>query len=161
MEEDDEETRNNEYIEIETDYDLDDVDNSEDDLDQRTDITIAIQNENLRFKWYKFSDRFIPEEYRFQYVHANAESRNKNKVWEWFEKCEKMGLIPEEFQLIPEEIEPEDNGYPENKKSFHRRRKEEWKKRKASKNKFKVKEEKNKKRKKSMYLTKLKQDHHH
>merc|ERR1712074_196535 len=113
-----------------------------DELEQIMDTTIAVQNESLRIKWYKFSARFIPEEYRFQYVHADAESRNRKKVFEWFEKYEKMGLIPEEFQLIPEEIEPEDNGYPENKKSFHRRRKEEWKKRKASKNKFKIKEEK-------------------
>ena len=60
-----------------------------------------------------------------------------------------MGLVPEEFQLIPEEIEPENNKYKENKRSFHKRRKEEWKKRKASKNKFKVKEEKEEKEQKN------------
>merc|ERR1712173_269226 len=131
VEEDEEITINNEYTKMDTDYEMDDVDNIEDDLDQIIDTTIASQNESLRIKWYKFSDRFIPEEYRFQYVHADAKSRNKKKVFEWFEKCEEIGLIPEEFQLIPEEIEPEDNDYPENKKSFHRTRKEEWKKRKA------------------------------
>ena len=51
----------------------------------------------------------------------------EKKVFEWFEKCNKMGLVPDEFQLIPEEGEPEKRNNPENKKSFHRRRKEEWK----------------------------------
>ena len=155
-EEDDEITINNEYIEMETDYEIDEVEKIEDELEQIMDTTIAVQNESLRIKWYKFSAKFIPEEYRFQYVHADAESRNRKKVFEWFEKCEKMGLIPEEFQLIPEEIEPREKCYPENKKSFHRRRKEEWKKRKASKNKFKVKEEKKQKEKKEHVFNKAK-----
>merc|ERR1712030_239619 len=114
---DDEITINNECIEMETDYEIDDVDNIEEDLDQKTDTTIAIQNEILRIEWYKFSARFIPERYRLHFVHANAESRNKKRIVEWFEECEKMGLIPEEFQLIPDEIELEENYHPENKKS--------------------------------------------
>ena len=115
-----EEENDEEDIEMETDNEIDDVVDVEDEMDIIPDKTIAAHNENLRFEWYKFSARFIPEEYRFQYVHADAESRNRKKVFEWFEKCEKMGLVPEEFQLIPEEIEPEKNNYPENKKSFHR-----------------------------------------
>ena len=128
IEEEDDEI-NNDCIEIETDYEIDNVDNVEDELDQIIDTTIAIQNENLRFKWYKFSARFVTEEYKFQYVQANAESRNTRKVFDWFDKCEKMGLIPDEFQLIPEEDETEKRNNSEKKKSFHRQRKEEWRKR--------------------------------
>ena len=153
IEEEDDEI-NNEDTEMEVDYEIENADNMEDDMVLIMDTTIAVQNENLIFDWYKFSARFIPEEYRFQYIHADAESRNRKKVFEWFEKCEKMGLVPEEFQLIPEEIEPEKNNYPENKKSFHKQRKEEWKKRKASKNKFKVKEEKEQKNKKEHVFSK-------
>ena len=132
-EDDDEVTKDNECIKMETDYEMNDVDDIEEELTQKANTTAATQNENLRIEWYKFSARFIPEKYKLQYVHANAESRNKKRIFEWFEECEKMGLIPEEFQLIPEEIELEENYHPENKKSFHRRRKEEWKKKKGFK----------------------------
>merc|ERR1712030_149672 len=94
---------------------------------------------------YKFSARFITEEYKFQYVHANAESRNKRRVFDWFDKCDKMGLIPDEFQLIPEEGETKKQNNPEKKKSFHKQRKEEWRKRRTSKNVFIIKEEKKEK----------------
>merc|ERR1711984_53386 len=120
-------------MEMETDYEIDDVDNIDEDLEHLIDTTMAIQNESLRIKWYKFSARFIPEEYRFQYVHADAESRNRKKVFEWFEKCEKMGLIREEFQLIPEEIEPEDNCYPEKKKKKKKKLQKKKKKKKKKK----------------------------
>ena len=59
-EEDDEITKNNECIEMETEYEIDDVDDVDEVLDQETDTTIAIQNEILRINWYKFSARFMP-----------------------------------------------------------------------------------------------------
>ena len=110
--------------------------------ENRTIVTAAQQNKSLRIEWYKFSTEFIPEKYRLQYVHANAEIRNEKKIFEWYNECEKIGLIPEEFQLIPEDPEQENKGQPKQKKSFHKRRKEEWRKRKATKTKFEVKENK-------------------
>ena len=64
---------------METDDEIDDIIEFEDEIETIPDKTIADHNENIRFKWYKFSARFIPEEYRFQYVHADAESRNRKK----------------------------------------------------------------------------------
>ena len=78
-EDDDEVTKDNECIKMETNYEMNDVDDIEEELNQKTNTTAAIQNENLRIEWYKFSARFIPEKYKLQYVHANAESRNKKR----------------------------------------------------------------------------------
>ena len=97
---------------METENEIDNTIDIEDEMEIIPDKTIAAHNENLKFEWYKFSARFVTEEYKFQYVHANAESRNKRKVLDWFDKCEKMGLIPDEFQLIPEEGEPEKRNNP-------------------------------------------------
>merc|ERR1712030_183204 len=125
-----------EDIEMETENEIEDTIDSQDEMEIIPRKTITTQNENLRFEWYKFSARFVTEEYKFKYVHPNAEVTNREKVFEWYEKCDNMGLVPDEFKLIPEEDEPEKQTNPGNRKSFHRQRKEEWKKRRASKNVF-------------------------
>merc|ERR1712030_224938 len=107
--------------------------------------TISTRNEDLRFEWYKFSARFVTEEFKLKYVHPDAEATNRRKVFDWYEKCNDMGLVPEEFQITVEENEPEEQNNQRNKKSFHKQRKEEWKKRNASKNVFKISEEKEEK----------------
>ena len=65
---------------METENEIDNTIDIEDEMEIIPDKTIAAHNENLRFKWYKFSARFVTEEYKFQYVHANAESKNRRKV---------------------------------------------------------------------------------
>merc|ERR1712105_156107 len=101
--------------------------------------TITTQNENLRF----------------EYVHPNAEVTNREKVFEWYEKCDNMGLVPDEFKLIPVEDEAEKQTNPGNRKSFHRQRKEEWKKRTASKNVFiEIEDKKEKENKKENIFSK-------
>ena len=59
---------------------------------------------------------------------------------EWYRQCKKIGLLPDEFKSIPEETEEKVETHPEKRKSFHKRRKEEWKNKKASKTKFTVKD---------------------
>merc|ERR1712105_468687 len=140
VEEDDDED-----IEMETENEIEDTIDSQDEMEIIPRKTLTTQNENLRFEWYKFSARFVTEEYKFKYVQPNAEVTNREKVFEWYEKCDNMGLVPDEFKLIPIEDEPEEPNNPSNRKSFHRQRKEEWKKRKASKNVFIVIEDKKEK----------------
>merc|ERR1712030_45801 len=94
VEEDDEED-----IEMETENEIEDTIDSQDEMEIIPRKTITTQNENLRFEWYKFSARFVTEEYKFKYVHPNAEVTNREKVFEWYEKCDNMGLVPDEFKL--------------------------------------------------------------
>merc|ERR1712030_54723 len=166
------------YIKTETSEDEDDTEDlekeiepdlaSEDELDIEIDVdneivqdtvptkTISTKNEELQLEWYKFSARFVTEEFKLKYVHPDAEATNKKKVFDWYEKCCDMGLVPEEFKLAVEENEPEEENSQSNKKSFHKQRKEEWKKRNASKNVFKISEDKeNKKNKKEHVFSKI------
>merc|ERR1712030_98491 len=147
VEEDDDED-----IEMETEYGIEDTIDSQDEMGIIPRKTLTTQNENLRFEWYKFSARFVTEEYKFKYVQPNAEVTNREKVFEWYEKCDNMGLVPDEFKLIPVEDEPEEPNNPSNRKSFHRQRKEEWKKRRASKNVFIEIEEKEEKENKKEHV---------
>merc|ERR1712105_25625 len=64
---------------------------------------VETQDENLRFNWYKKSIHAIPDKYKLQYVQANQNRRNQETIFEWYKECEKIGLIPDEFQLIPED----------------------------------------------------------
>merc|ERR1712030_71989 len=82
----------------------------------------------------------------------NAEATNRRKVFDWYEKCNNMGLVPEEFQITIEEDEPEKQNNQGNRQSFHKQRKEEWKNRNASKNVFKVSEEKEEKENKKEHI---------
>ena len=72
-------------------------------------VTAAQQNKSIRLEWYKVSTEFVPEKYRLQYVYTNADARNEKKIFEWNEECKTIGIIPDEFQLIPEDIEQEKN----------------------------------------------------
>merc|ERR1712030_169491 len=118
------------YIKTETIEDEDDTEEleneiepdlaSEDELDIEIDVdneivqntiptkTISTKNEELRLEWYKFSARFVTEEFKLKYVHPDAEATNKKKVFDWYKKCCDMGLVPEEFKLAVEETEPEE-----------------------------------------------------
>merc|ERR1712237_50003 len=69
--------------------------------------TISMREANIRFEWYKFSERFVTEEYKVKYVHPDAEETNKKKVFEWYDKCCDIGLVPDEFK-IDEEEEPKE-----------------------------------------------------
>merc|ERR1712105_576295 len=86
-----EEEDDDEDIEMETENEVENAINSEDELEIIPVKTITTQNENLRFEWYKFSARFVTEECKFKYVHPNAEAANREKVFEWYEKCDNMG----------------------------------------------------------------------
>merc|ERR1712030_93310 len=142
------ESENENELEIEIEADVD----NEIILDIIPMKTISTRNEDLQFEWYKFSARFVTEEFKLKYVHPNAEATNRRKGFYWYEKCNDMGLVPDEFQLTVEENEPEEQTNQGNKKSFHKQRKEEWKKRNASKNVFKVSEEKEEKENKKEHV---------
>merc|ERR1712105_174015 len=107
------------YIKTETTEDLENEIEpdlaSEDELDIEIDVdneivqeTISTKNEELQLEWYKFSARFVTEEFKLKYVHPDAEATNKKKVFDWYKKCNDMGLVPEEFQITVEENEPEE-----------------------------------------------------
>merc|ERR1712030_79801 len=110
--------------------------------------SFSMREANIRFEWYKFSEMFVTEEYKVKYVHPDAEETNKKKVFEWYDKCCDIGLVPDEFKINDEKEEPKEAFNRTSKKSFHKQRKEEWKKRKSSKNVFKVSKKKKKKKKK-------------
>ena len=103
-------------------------------------------NQDLRIRWYRYSIDFIPDKFKLQYVQANANRRNQETIFEWYKECVKIDLIPDEFQLIPEdtEIEKATVDQPGKKKSFHKRRKEENQQRKLHLlSKIRVKRKKN------------------
>ena len=87
-------------------------------------ITAAQMNKSIRLKWYKVSTKFMPEKYRLQYVHTDADARNEKRIFEWYEECKAIGIIPEEFQLIPEDTEQE-----------NKKQQKQWKSRKTKENK--------------------------
>merc|ERR1711874_932079 len=91
--------------------------------DEITAQTISTEGAQMRFEWYKFSARFVTEEFKVQYVHPDAEATNRKKIFDWYDACCDMGLVPDEFKIDDEEEESEEE-------SFHKQRKEEWKKRK-------------------------------
>ena len=81
-------------------------------------------------------------------MHANAHSRNEKRILDWYNDCVKMGLLPEEFMIKSEDQEIQ----IEKKQSFHKKRKEEWRKRQTSKNKFKVEDTEKKEDKKPHFF---------
>merc|ERR1712030_49706 len=132
-------------------------------VEDEKDIEINIEEEfrtksfsmgeaNIRLEWYKFSERFVTEEYKVKYVHPDAEETNKKKVFDWYDKCCDIGLVPDEFKINDEEEEPKEEINKNSKKSFHKQRKEEWKKRKSSKNVFEVSEDKKEKENKKEHV---------
>merc|ERR1712030_259151 len=70
--------------------------------------TISTKNEDLQLEWYKFSARFVTEEFKLKYVHPDAEAINKKKISDWYKKCCEMGLVPEEFKLTVDKNETEE-----------------------------------------------------
>merc|ERR1712030_230970 len=122
-------------VEEETDIEI----NAEDEITART---MSVKSASIRFEWYKFSARFVTEEFKVQYVHPDAEEKNKKKVFDWYDKCCDMGLVPDEFKINDEEEKSEEENNQSSKKSFHKQRKEEWKKRNTSRNVFEVSEDK-------------------
>ena len=101
---------------------------SEDEIqleDKMIHINAKQHNQDLRFKWYRRSIHAIPDKFKLQYVQANANKRNQETIFEWYKECEKIGLIPEEFKLVPEDTEIKETvkDQPRKKKSFHKRRK--------------------------------------
>merc|ERR1712074_64687 len=92
-------------LKTEADPDLNIEDETDIEIDVENEITtktISVKSENLHFEWYKFSARFITEEFKLQYVHPDAEATNKKKVFDWYEKCCDMGLVPDEFNINAE-----------------------------------------------------------
>merc|ERR1712030_94073 len=133
------------------------------DMEEEMDIETDAENEisthpispegvEMRFKWYEFSDMFVTEEYKVQYIQPNAEAANRKKIFAWYDACCRIDLVPDEFKVdeekeseelneVAEENESEEENKQSRKKSFHKQRKEEWRKRKSSKNVFKISEE--------------------
>merc|ERR1712105_269163 len=70
--------------------------------------SFSMKEANIRFEWYKFSERFVTEEYKVKYVHPDAEETNKKKVFDWYDKCCDIGLVPDEFKINDEEEEPKE-----------------------------------------------------
>merc|ERR1712074_302752 len=130
-----EKTESNPDLNIEEEMDIET--NTEDEITAKT---ISMKSARIRFEWYKFSARFVTEEFKVQYVHPDAEATNKKKIFDWYDKCCDMGLVPDEFKINDEEEESEEENNQSSKKSFHKRRKEEWKKRNNSRNVFEVSE---------------------
>ena len=141
-----------EDIEIKDEIIETEVERPNQDAERKNVVSAVQQNKSLRLEWYKVSTDFIPEKYKLQYVHANADARNEKRIFEWYEECKTIGIIPEELQLIPEDTEQENKKQQEQKKSFHKTRKEEWRKRKAAKTKFKVKESEKQENKKDYFF---------
>ena len=86
-----------EIEEIETEDETEDEDESIEDYEQMINIEPKFASKNdkdLRFEWYKFSARFIPDKYKLQYVHKNAHSQNERKILNWYNDCIKVGLLP-------------------------------------------------------------------
>ena len=102
------------------DKDDSEIEKQEESKNQTTLTSAEQHNKNLRVEWYKFSTGFIPAKYKLQYVRANAKNRNEEIIFEWYDECEKVGLIPDELQLIPEDSKPTIENQPVKKKSFHR-----------------------------------------
>ena len=67
-------------------------------IEEITDEEIKEQVEDLKFKWYKFSERFIPDKYKSNYVHNNAK---RTLIESWYSDCIKIGLLPEEYMIDP------------------------------------------------------------
>merc|ERR1712148_156807 len=104
----------------ESDPDLNVEINTENEIKAKT---ISVKRANMRFEWYKFSARFVTEEFKVQYVHPDAEEKNKKKVFDWYDKCCDMGLVPDEFKINDEEEETKEENNQNSKKSFHKQRK--------------------------------------
>ena len=121
--------------------------------------TAAQQNKSIRLEWYKISNNFIPEKYKLQYVHANAEARNEKIILDWYTECEIIGLIPEELKLIPEE--QKENNEKQKKNHFTRKEKKNGKREKQQKQSLKSRKKKNTKTRNNISLGRLKQNHHH
>merc|ERR1712030_309279 len=132
-------------VEEETDIEI----NVEDEV---TTKTISAKSASICFEWYKFSARFVTEEFKLQYVHPDAEATNKKKVFDWYDKCCDMGLVPDEFKINDEEEESKEENNQSSRKSFHKKRKEEWKKRNTSRNVFEVSEDKKEKENKKEHV---------
>ena len=123
--------------EIETEESTDQIMEEQEELENQS---AKEQNIKLRNEWYQFSAHCVPAKYKLEYVHANANNRNEEIIKDWYKECERIGLLPDKFKSIPEDQEQVIEKQPEKRKSFHKRRKEEWKNRKASKTQFTVKD---------------------
>merc|ERR1711984_29427 len=132
-------------IEDETDIEI----NTKDETKTKT---ISVREANIRFEWYKFSARFVTEEYKVKYVHPDAEETNRKKVFDWYDKCCGIGLVPDEFKINDVKEESKEEINKNSKKSFHKQRKEEWKKRNSSKIVFEVSEDKKEKENKKEHV---------
>ena len=104
----DEETENANESEGETEDEQNESTNQPE-AQEKSVKSIAQRNKQIKYDWYEFSIDWMPDDYKFQYVHSNADSRNKKKVYAWYKDCDRLQIIPETYQLIPgeEEEEPE------------------------------------------------------
>ena len=93
------------------------------------------QIEDLKYKWYKFSEQFVPDNYKSKYAHNNDK---RTLIENWYSDCIKIGLLPEEFMMSPA------NQETKRTKSFHKQRKEEWKQRQSARSKIKIEEKERK-----------------
>merc|ERR1712074_391474 len=147
-----ENTESNPEINIEEEMDMEEeMDIETDAEDEITTQAISTEGVEMCFKWYEFSAMFVTEEYKVQYIQPNVEAANRKKIFAWYDACCRIDLVPNEFKVDEEKESEEENEVVESeenkqsrqsrKKSFHKQRKEEWRKRKSSKNVFKVSEE--------------------
>merc|ERR1711874_876702 len=111
---------------------------------------ISTEGAEMRFKWYEFSDMFVTEEYKVQYIQPNAEAANRKKIFAWYDACCRIDLVPDEFKVdeekeskeetvVTEENESEEENKQSKNKSFRKKKK---KKKKIPKKKKKKKKKK-------------------
>ena len=74
-------------------------------VDEKSTKSVSQRNKQLKYEWYEYSSSVIPDEYKLQYVHANAEDRNEKIIYKWYDDCRDIGILTDEFQPIPEETE--------------------------------------------------------
>merc|ERR1712173_129458 len=92
--------------------------------------------EDLKYAWYKYSEKFIPDKYKPSQVHA---SNNRKLIESWYNECIKIKLLPKEFMTNPVIQKTKIRT-----KSFHKQRKEEWKRRQSKKKKETIDEQERK-----------------
>merc|ERR1712074_271375 len=98
-----ENTESNPEFNIEEEMDMEEeMDIETDAEDEITTHPISPEGVEMRLKWYEFSDMFVTEEYKVQYIQPNAEAANRKKVFAWYDACCRIDLVPDEFKVDEE-----------------------------------------------------------
>merc|ERR1712030_223634 len=134
------ETNMEEEMDIET--------NEEDEISTHP---ISPEGVEMRYKWYDFSDMFVTEEYKLQYIQPNAEAANRKKIFAWYDACCRIDLVPDEFKVDEEKESKEETEFTEENESEEENKqsqKKSFRKKKKKKKKSPPKKKKKKKKKK-------------